>query len=252
MERITEIEGDLFLAPEGAALIHACNCQGSWGKGIALEFKNKYPAAYKIYRSYCLNLLANPQTGLYPSNDTLTAARGDNKNDIRQRVTKLPEGTALVIPPQLADYDPRNPHAVSVGKGIGNSQNRGRGGRGGRRGRGLSRGRGRGNGTPDSSYPNLTGKRHWIICLFTAWHYAAGKRSSTDEILENTVAAIADLKRQINEGTADPNANKESALLKDTEFWSCRINAGLFGVDWGQSKGILVDSMLNIKVVSPP
>ncbi|KAF3891950.1 hypothetical protein GY631_4499 [Trichophyton interdigitale] len=41
MENITEIEGDLFLAPEGAALIHACNCQGSWGKGIALEFKNR-------------------------------------------------------------------------------------------------------------------------------------------------------------------------------------------------------------------
>lgn len=61
MENITEIEGDLFLAPEGAALIRtsfyathsytsdtltrcfidACNCQGSWGKGIALEFKNR-------------------------------------------------------------------------------------------------------------------------------------------------------------------------------------------------------------------
>ncbi|EEQ27121.1 conserved hypothetical protein [Microsporum canis CBS 113480] len=226
MERITEIEGDLFLAPEGAALIRTfflypmrATVKDPGGKALHLSSKTK----------------------------------GDNKNDIRQRVTKLPEGTALVIPPQLADYDPRNPHAVSVGKGIGNSQNRGRGGRrGGRRGHGLSRGRGRGNGTPDSSYPNSAGKRHWIICLFTAWHYAAGKRSSTDEILENTVAAIADLKRQINKGIADPNANKESALLKDTEFWSCRINAGLFGVDWEQSKGILVDSMLNIKVVSPP
>ncbi|DAA74171.1 TPA_exp: hypothetical protein A8136_3669 [Trichophyton benhamiae CBS 112371] len=232
MENITEIEGDLFLAPEGAALIHACNCQGSWGKGIALEFKNRYPAAYQIYRSYCLDLLANPQTGLHPTNDTKT---GNDTNNAIQRVTKLPEGTALVIPPQPGDYDPQGFH-ISAARG---------GGRG--RGRGRGRGGGRGNARTHNSFPQPAGKRHWIICLFTAWHYAAGKRNPPNEIIENTATALADLKRQIDGGMAD-----KDSTLRDAGLWSCRINAGLFGVDWERSKSIMAESRLNIKVVSPP
>ncbi|KLJ09960.1 hypothetical protein EMPG_14626, partial [Blastomyces silverae] len=62
MSIITEIEGDLFDAPEGTALIHACNCQGSWGKGIAQVFREKYPAAYQIFRAHCQQYLSHPQT----------------------------------------------------------------------------------------------------------------------------------------------------------------------------------------------
>lgn len=63
---ITEVEGDLFDAPDGAVLIRtymrfhldcfvadvsllptkdACNCKGSWGAGIAEAFRDKvsYP-----------------------------------------------------------------------------------------------------------------------------------------------------------------------------------------------------------------
>ncbi|KAF3481092.1 uncharacterized protein GIQ15_03851 [Arthroderma uncinatum] len=98
------------------------------------------------------------------------------------------------------------------------------------RARGRGRGRGRGR----------------------AWHYAAGKRNSADEILENTVMAMADLKRQISEEAAGLEADKPNGLLKDAELWSCRINAGLFGVEWERSKSVLADSMLDIKVVSPP
>lgn len=59
--------------------------------------------------------------------------------------------------------------------------------------------------------------------------------------------ALADLKRQINGGVAD-----KDNTLRDAGLWSCRINAGLFGVDWEKSKSIMAESMLNIKVVSPP
>jgi ADP-ribose 1''-phosphate phosphatase len=33
--------------------VHACNSKGSWGAGIALQFKMQFPEAYKQYNSYC-------------------------------------------------------------------------------------------------------------------------------------------------------------------------------------------------------
>ena len=45
--------GSLFDAPKGSIITHACNAQGSWSKGIALEFKNRYPEAFKQYAHKC-------------------------------------------------------------------------------------------------------------------------------------------------------------------------------------------------------
>ena len=48
------IQGDLFGAPAGSILLHACNCYGSWGGGIAAVFKRRYPDAYQVYRRHCV------------------------------------------------------------------------------------------------------------------------------------------------------------------------------------------------------
>ncbi|PLN86633.1 putative ADP-ribose 1''-phosphate phosphatase [Aspergillus taichungensis] len=97
---ITEVQGDLFDAPDGAALIHACNCQGSWGKGIAEAFKKKYPAAFKIYRAHCQEYLENKQ---------FLTTEAENPDETQQQKTtrtiQLPIGTALIIPPQKDDYN---------------------------------------------------------------------------------------------------------------------------------------------------
>jgi ADP-ribose 1''-phosphate phosphatase len=51
---IEYVDGDLFSkAPAGAFLAHACNCQGSWGAGIAAQFKSKYPKDYVEYLNDC-------------------------------------------------------------------------------------------------------------------------------------------------------------------------------------------------------
>ena len=50
---ITEKIGDLFDAPDNSILIHACNCRGHWGSGIAAAFRRRYPMAYKKHRLYC-------------------------------------------------------------------------------------------------------------------------------------------------------------------------------------------------------
>lgn len=51
---INYYKGDLFSAAgKDTALIHACNCKGSWGAGIALQFKKRYPDAFTRYNKLC-------------------------------------------------------------------------------------------------------------------------------------------------------------------------------------------------------
>lgn len=56
MSNIKYVKGNLFeLAPKGAYLAHACNCQGVWGSGIAVEFRKRFPEAYLKYVDLCIN-----------------------------------------------------------------------------------------------------------------------------------------------------------------------------------------------------
>ncbi|KAL3467549.1 hypothetical protein BJX64DRAFT_247982 [Aspergillus heterothallicus] len=92
--RVTEVKGDLFqIPPDGAALIQACNCRGTWGGGIARTFAVKYPAAYKVYTAFCLDFWKNPHY--------LTTSRVP----YGEFEVKLPEGHTLIIPPQKEDYE---------------------------------------------------------------------------------------------------------------------------------------------------
>ncbi|KAK5289115.1 ADP-ribose 1''-phosphate phosphatase [Cryomyces antarcticus] len=50
---VEEKIGDIFNAPEYSVLVHACNCEGFWGAGIALAFKKRYPKAFAKYREHC-------------------------------------------------------------------------------------------------------------------------------------------------------------------------------------------------------
>lgn len=49
---IKYVKGDLFSVSSGV-LAHACNCYGVWGGGIAVAFRQKFPAAYESYRKHC-------------------------------------------------------------------------------------------------------------------------------------------------------------------------------------------------------
>lgn len=62
------VKGDIFdLAPKGAYLLHACNCQGVWGSGIAKQFKEKYPLDYLDYNNFC-KVLGTPGTAFITRN----------------------------------------------------------------------------------------------------------------------------------------------------------------------------------------
>ena len=48
------VKGDLFHYPGLDALAHGCNCAGAMGKGIAVEFRDRFPDMYAEYRKRCL------------------------------------------------------------------------------------------------------------------------------------------------------------------------------------------------------
>jgi ADP-ribose 1''-phosphate phosphatase len=54
MGKVSTIKGNLFNAPKGSIIIHACNTKGVWGSGIAKEFHKRFPSAYNIYRAKCI------------------------------------------------------------------------------------------------------------------------------------------------------------------------------------------------------
>ncbi|KAF2753063.1 hypothetical protein EJ05DRAFT_480773 [Pseudovirgaria hyperparasitica] len=78
---ITTTHGDIFsVAPSRTVFIHACNCAGVWGTGIAAEFRLRYPKANTRYASYCKK----------------------NPSDAKP-------GTALLIPPSPASEQKNEP-----------------------------------------------------------------------------------------------------------------------------------------------
>ena len=58
--KLKEVNGDIFSAAPRSMLLHACNCKGSWGAGIAAAFRTRYPRAYESYKSHCAR--NNPAT----------------------------------------------------------------------------------------------------------------------------------------------------------------------------------------------
>ncbi|RMJ23915.1 hypothetical protein PHISP_05222 [Aspergillus sp. HF37] len=99
--RVMEVRGDLFQAPRNAVLMHACNTKGFWGKGIAAEFRDRYPEAYRIYRQFCQDCLKGPTYKPAP----LTPEQKNKGDTTNAPALQKPEGECLLIPPQLNDTD---------------------------------------------------------------------------------------------------------------------------------------------------
>lgn len=47
-------EGNIFTIDGIKCYAHGCNCAGAMGKGIALQFKLKYPQMYRLYKKKCM------------------------------------------------------------------------------------------------------------------------------------------------------------------------------------------------------
>ena len=49
---ITYVKGDIFSGPS-KIIVNTVNTVGVMGKGIALEFKNRYPDMFRSYKALC-------------------------------------------------------------------------------------------------------------------------------------------------------------------------------------------------------
>ena len=64
-------KGDLF-DDDAEALVNPVNCFGVMGKGLALEFKKRFPKNFKAYELYCeLRYLSSGGIFTYEENDRL-------------------------------------------------------------------------------------------------------------------------------------------------------------------------------------
>lgn len=50
---LKESSGDVFDTSDKCMIAHACNCMGSWGAGIASDFRYRYPDAFEKYKQHC-------------------------------------------------------------------------------------------------------------------------------------------------------------------------------------------------------
>ncbi|KKY29179.1 putative ladp-ribose 1 phosphate phosphatase [Phaeomoniella chlamydospora] len=105
MTTIQEIKGDLFDVQEDAVLIHACNCQGVWGAGIAKEFKKKYPKAFGIYKAHCDEFKTKDQRKQSTKATEIPQPRGSTTSQIL--------GSCLLIPPSENSGQARKRHWVA-------------------------------------------------------------------------------------------------------------------------------------------
>lgn len=136
---------------------------------------------------------------------------------------RLPEGTALIIPPQKRDYESEKANE------------------------------GKAKEKEGAATTTTTKKKHWIICLFTSRQF--GKNvSSPDTILANTELAIAEMKEQLAKlavRNTDEGEENGSGMSAPRELWSCRFNSGLFRVEWSRSRRVMEEAGLEVTVVRP-
>lgn len=77
------VQGNLF-ASSAQTLVNTVNCIGAMGKGIALEFKKRYPDMYKRYKQLCNeNKIHIGTLWLYKANDGKWILNFPTKDDWR-------------------------------------------------------------------------------------------------------------------------------------------------------------------------
>jgi O-acetyl-ADP-ribose deacetylase (regulator of RNase III) len=81
-----EVHGDIFTS-DAEAIVNTVNCVGAMGKGIALEFKKRYPDLYAAYRQACVRKEIQPgHVWVYRAKDRIifnAAVKDDWRNASR-------------------------------------------------------------------------------------------------------------------------------------------------------------------------
>ncbi len=123
MGNVTTIKGNLFNAPKGSILIHACNTRGVWGAGIAREFAKRFPKAYSKYMSVCREQGSSliGKCLLIQENDYVIGCLFTSKNYGRfaDSTGKILDATRLAIAHLIAQNEHNRPlHTCKINSGL--------------------------------------------------------------------------------------------------------------------------------------
>jgi ADP-ribose 1''-phosphate phosphatase len=114
--------GDLFsVSGDNKILVHACNCKGKWGSGIAVEFKKRFPIAHEDYKGWCEKvgdkLLGMGFHHKYPAGDEqrvgyLFTSKGygtlkDSEEEILKSTEKAVKMLLCITPESMEIHSPR-------------------------------------------------------------------------------------------------------------------------------------------------
>lgn len=90
--------GDL-LSSEADAIVNPVNCKGVMGKGLALQFKKKYPINFRVYRDACASGYLRPGRMLTAKEDGKFIINFPTKDDWRQKskLTYIEEGLVSLL-----------------------------------------------------------------------------------------------------------------------------------------------------------
>jgi O-acetyl-ADP-ribose deacetylase (regulator of RNase III) len=117
------VQGDLLKA-EAEALVNAVNCVGVMGRGIALQFKNVFPANFKVYEAACRQGEVQPgrmfvfDTGkLIPPRYIINFPTKRHWRD-KSRLEDIQAGTAALVS-EIRDRHIRSIAIPPLGSGLG-------------------------------------------------------------------------------------------------------------------------------------
>lgn len=123
MGNVITIKGNLFDAPKGSIIIHAVNCMGVWGSGIAKEFAVRFPKSRDLYTKLCLeygpSLIGT--CFLVPAGDYTIACLFTSKNygqfvDSPDKILKATETAIADLIRQNVDLKPM--HTCKINSGL--------------------------------------------------------------------------------------------------------------------------------------
>ncbi|KZF24042.1 hypothetical protein L228DRAFT_244910 [Xylona heveae TC161] len=172
--KFTEGFGDIFKAPDNSVLIHACNCLGSWGGGVALRMKQLYPHAHSVYQSRLRDI---------------TSGRCRSAHDALAQ--------CILVPPQPGDAP----------------------------------------------------RKHWLACLHTSIGHGRNV-DPADSILEATQCAFGDFYTQVDDHQKAVAKGKK--LPKMGRIFSVKLNSGLFGVPWEDTRKMINYWPIDVEVLDLP
>ena len=115
-------KGDLFAnAPENSILVHACNAQGRWGRGIALEFKKRYYQGYLEHQGLCTGQPSDRGTAHIVQNKVgclITSLHYKPHDSVNNIVRNTGKAVRVLLKDVMENYSGHEIHSCRINVGL--------------------------------------------------------------------------------------------------------------------------------------